>query len=82
MHWGNYGCGMGYGWGLGCGWLIMAIFWILIILGIASLVKLLASSGRKKPSEESPLDILKKRYAKGEVTREEFQKMKDDLKSD
>ena len=53
-----------------------------IILIIAGSV---ASRGQKElyyPSEgeeESPLDILEKRYAKGEISKEEFDKMKEDL---
>ncbi|MEE8432174.1 MAG: SHOCT domain-containing protein [Candidatus Desulfatibia sp.] len=30
--------------------------------------------------EETALDVLKKRYAKGEITGEEFEKMKEDIK--
>jgi putative membrane protein len=60
------------------GWLFIAIFAILIVLGIAHLVNLVTSN--KRTSGESPLRILKRRYAKGEITREEFEKMKGDLK--
>jgi uncharacterized membrane protein len=47
------------------GWL--SFFWALIILGIVYLINLTAGSRRKKPFEESPLDILKRRYANGEL---------------
>ncbi len=72
MHWGTYG------WGMGLGWIFMIIFWVLVILGIAFLVQA-TTRGRKGPEQETPLDILKRRYAKGEITREEFERMKDDL---
>jgi len=56
------------------GWLFIIIFSALIILGVAHLVNLI--TGSRRTLEESPFRILKRRYAKGEITREEFEKMK------
>lgn len=75
MHWGDYSWGTGFVFG----WFFMVIFWILVILGIIYLIKVVAGGGKRVEKEETPIDILKKRYAKGELTKEEFEKMKDDL---
>jgi putative membrane protein len=68
-------------WGIGAWW--MAIFWVLVIIGIFFLVKWLVEQGRmsKKTSEggEGALDILKKRYARGEIDKQEFEQKKKDL---
>jgi putative membrane protein len=61
------------------GWLFIVIFSILIILGIIQLVTMLSRSRSRETHGESPLHILKRRYAKGEITREEFEKMKDEF---
>ncbi len=71
--------GWGWGMGLGFGWLFMLIFWVLVILGVAHIVRLIAGGGRKGEKEETAIDILKKRYAKGEISKEEFDRMRDDL---
>lgn len=62
-------------------WLFMLLFWGLIIIGIVTLVRWLAGRGSHKnqPATETPLEILKKRYARGEIEREEYEKMKKDL---
>lgn len=73
MQWGNYG------WGMGFGGLFMIIFWILIILGIVYLVRLLAGSAVKGESTETALHILRKRYAKGEISKDEFEEKKKDI---
>jgi len=51
------------------------LFWLLILLGIIFIVKSLTAN----KTTESPLDILKKRYAKGEIDDETFQHMKKEL---
>lgn len=74
MHW-DYGWGMGFGFG----WFFMILFWALLILGIVYIVKLIGGGSKREGKEETALDILKKRYAKGEINREEYEKIKDDL---
>ena len=73
MNWGN--CG----WGMGFGWIWMILFWGLVIAGIVYIVRALSRRAGRSWPEETPLDMLKKRYAKGEITKEEFDRMKDDL---
>lgn len=87
-HWGGgmmggYG---GYGMGYGMGWfggIIMAVFWVLVIIGLVFLIRWLAASAkagtRGTGVVESPLDILKKRYARGEMNKEEFEEKKKDI---
>jgi putative membrane protein len=70
----------GWGWGPGFGWIFMLLFWALIILGIVALARWLFYSGnRGGGSSRSALDILKERYARGEITREQFEQMRRDL---
>jgi putative membrane protein len=60
-------------------------FWVLVIGGAVWLVVTLArgSQGQTAPrtptSNQAPLDILKTRYARGEITKEQFEEMKRDL---
>jgi putative membrane protein len=69
----------GYEWGMGFGWIFMILFWVLIIIGIVYVIQTLSRRTGQSGTQETPLDILKKRYAKGEISKEEFERMKDDL---
>ncbi len=79
--WGMMGSGMmGFGWG----WfmpIVMIVFWGLVVWGIIALVRhpggCYATS--QQDGTESALDILKKRYTKGEINRDEFETRKKDL---
>ena len=69
--------GMGWGW-MGLGMVGAGLFWILVIVGIVVLVKWLVSG---PTAGKDPLKILAERYARGEISREQFEQMKSDLKS-
>ena len=51
-------------------------FLILLILVPLLLWQKGCPFGNSKDNPETPLDILKKRYAKGEISKEEFEEMK------
>ena len=61
----------------------MLVFWVLIVVLIILLIRRLLSSGTTPtagpPQEDSALEILKKRYARGEINKEEFEAKKKDL---
>jgi putative membrane protein len=75
-------------WGMGgFGGFFMVIFWIILIIGAIYLIKLLmqktqnkdAPSGRGRSSNPKPIEILKERYARGEIDKKEFEEKKRDL---
>lgn len=71
-------------WGWGILWMAMfTAFWVLVLLGMALLVRRLWRAGlgvsSVQPPEDSALEILKKRYARGEIGKEEFEAKKRDL---
>ncbi len=68
---------MDYGYGMGSGmWILFIIFWILGIVGLVLFIKHLWECRAAKREEESALEILKKRYARGEIGKEEFEEKK------
>jgi putative membrane protein len=70
--------GMGWGW-IGLGMVHMLLFWVLVILGIVVLARWLAGGPRADDERPRAIDILKSRYAKGELTREQFEQMKREI---
>lgn len=76
---------MDWNWGFGAGaaiigMLLMAAFWVAVIVGIVFLVRWIAGQSGSRPQQgETALDILKKRYARGEITKAEFEERKKDL---
>ncbi len=75
---------MGYGRGYGMmdnwfgGGIFMLLFWGVIIIGGFFLVRYLIrqSQTAARTTENTALEILKQRYARGEINDEEFEKMK------
>lgn len=79
---GNWGSGM-MSWGGGWFGLIFMVFWWVVIIVVAILLIRWAAQFKRmhmhRGEEKSPIEITKERYAKGEITRKEFEEMKKDL---
>jgi len=76
--------GLGYGgWGHMGSWIgpiFMVAFWALLIVGGVFLVRFLVRLGREHGTKaDSALEILKRRYARGEIGQEEFTSTRKDL---
>lgn len=61
------------------GFIGMLAFWALVIAGIVWLVRQIGTGALQ--GSNSALEVLKERYAKGELTRDEFEKMKKDIQA-
>lgn len=89
--WAQQGAGSGNYWGphmmWGGGWMggfSMIIFWILVIVAIYYGIKWATKSGDSQGlgRGENALEVLKRRYASGEIDRKQYQSMKKDLEED
>lgn len=58
--------------------LMMLVFWGLIVVALVLGVRWLIRQGRE-PRSDSALDILRQRYARGEINKEEYETKKNDL---
>ena len=78
-----------WGWGMHPVWwgalgfgmmLVMLLFWVLVIVGLVVGIRWLFRQGKELRSD-SDLEILRQRYARGEVNKDEFEAKKRDLMS-
>lgn len=81
--WGSGFGMMGGTWGWNGG-IFMLLFWIVIIAAGIFFVRWLISVGKgdgtiSLPNRNSPLDILKRRYAMGEINKEQYESMRQDV---
>jgi putative membrane protein len=59
----------------------MWLFWLAIFVIVALAIHLAVRSMKKsEPRRESPQEILKRRYARGEIDREEYERAMEDLR--
>lgn len=80
--WGGGGRSM-MGWaGSGLTWIWMLLWWVLVVLAVVAVVKwLFGKQSNNRQGSNNPLDILKERYAKGEISKDQFEQMKKDITS-
>jgi len=71
-----WGMDDGMGWWMIFGGIWMVVFWAAIVWLIVWGVGQVSSGGRR---DQSPLDVARSRYARGEISREEFEQLRRDL---
>jgi len=71
-----WGSGQGYGGMMGFGGFFGLLFWLLLIIIAVVLVKWLFGNTNNQPQGPSALEILNQRFATGEITEEEYLRMK------
>ncbi len=74
--WGYGGYGNWLGW---LGPLVMVLFWAAVITGIVFLVRFLIRRGSSHDREDSALEVLRRRYARGEISKEEYLEKRGEL---
>jgi len=66
----------GHGWGMSWGWIIGLL---ILVAAIWFIIKSIQQNNASRDSGKTALDILKERYANGEIDKNEFEEKKKDL---
>lgn len=69
----------GMGWWMLIGSIWFVVFWGLVLWVVLSLVGRAGGGGAR--GDDSPVEIARRRYARGDITREEFEQIRRDLGS-
>lgn len=74
MMWNADGC-------MGFGWMPMILFWVVVTVGVFVAARWWVPSRQtdRSSSSETALDILEKRYARGEIDKAEYEQKHEDL---
>jgi putative membrane protein len=80
----EWGGGMHPMWGIWGAWgivmmLMMLVFWGVVIVGIVLVIRWLRNQSKETRSTDAALDMLRQRYARGDISKEEFEAKKQDL---
>ena len=66
---------------MGFGGIWMLLIMVLIVVGLVAVVRWLSRDEPSARGGSRALEILKERYARGEIDRETYQRMKADLEN-
>lgn len=71
---------MNWHWGFGFGhWIVGVLVWVVIIVAVVGLVRGLGGRRNEMPMSGSAMKILKARYARGEIDKDQYERMRRDL---